>query len=60
MGSLIDLYWISQKINRAGETNPREIIRGGPLVLRMMPEAERKTNCPSRGKGKETIRGEKK
>ena len=47
-------------MNKVGETNPGEIVRGGPLILRMMPQAEGKTNSPARGKRKETIRGEKK
>ena len=60
MGSSIDSYWISQKASRVGEKDPGKIIRGDPLVLRMMPRAERRTSNPNRENERETTRGGKK
>ena len=57
---MIDLYWISQEINITEETGPGEIIKGGPLAPRTMPQTKGKTNSIDRKKEKETIRGGKK
>jgi len=56
MGSLINSYLISLKINKIGGTGLGEIIRGGPYVPGMMPQIGEKTNHLGRKKERKTTR----